>query len=153
MASSVVPFFALAIRHAVNTMVPKDIPIDELILDVPMEKYRGGYGRSEDTEAATIAKQCECSLVTQLNEVFPRIPCYSIQSLGVPSEWRYPASVALLTRFFIDRTPASFPASTGANAPRVLGRLTPGTAAAFERLIRWMSGERLAARTLRSAGL
>lgn len=153
MASCAVPFFAAAIRHAVHTMVPEDIPIDELILDVPMERYHGGYGRSGDPEAVAVAQECERSLTTQLADVFPGIPCYSIQSLGVSSEWRSPASVALLARFFIDRTPSSFPASTGANAPRVLGRLTPGAAAAFERLIRWMNGEHLAARTLRSTGL
>ncbi|MDO4558734.1 MAG: anhydro-N-acetylmuramic acid kinase [Planctomycetia bacterium] len=89
--------------------------------------------------------------IQELGNVFPGVPVYPLRILGIPAELRPACVASLLARFFLDRVPASFPSLTGGTAPRILGRLTPGNAAATERLLRFMNGEPLVARSLRSS--
>jgi 1,6-anhydro-N-acetylmuramate kinase len=61
------------------------------------------------------------------------------------------ASAAVLAMLYIDQISASLPHLTGANAPRVLGRLTPGNTAAWHRLLRDLAFARPLVTPLRTA--
>ena len=56
--------------------------------------------------------------------------------LGVPVALLPAATAALLAMLHIDQVPGNLPMFTGAAAPRVLGRLTPGGAQSWNRLLR-----------------
>ena len=123
------------LSQLVAASVPADLPIEEILLDT-----------------GDAAQDAETSFRGALSAHFPNSSTYSIRTLGVASDQRPACVAAILARFFLDRIPSNFPTLTGATAPRVLGRLTLGNAAATERVLRFMNGEPLAARSLRSAG-
>lgn len=62
-----------------------------------------------------------------------------------------PACAAVLAMCYIDQTPANLPACTGAELPRLLGRLTPGSPQNWQRLLATMHESHSTARPLRAA--
>jgi 1,6-anhydro-N-acetylmuramate kinase len=61
------------------------------------------------------------------------------------------ATVAVLGLLHLDQIPGNLPAITKARAPRVLGRLTPGSLANWHRLLRELASRAPSVVTLRSA--
>jgi 1,6-anhydro-N-acetylmuramate kinase len=61
------------------------------------------------------------------------------------------AWTAILAAMFVDQMPANLPWLTGAETPRILGRLTPGTPAAWRQLLREMADHHPPAMRLRDA--
>lgn len=62
-----------------------------------------------------------------------------------------PACVAVLAMCHLDQVPANLPAATGAELPRLLGRLTPGAPQNWQRLLVHSAEATPAVRPLRSA--
>jgi anhydro-N-acetylmuramic acid kinase len=62
-----------------------------------------------------------------------------------------PAAAAVLALCYLDQVPANPTAVTGANVPRLLGRLTPGSPQNWQRLLHALSGSTPTIRPLRSA--
>lgn len=71
--------------------------------------------------------------------------------LGVAAEGIPAACAALLAMLHIDQVPGNIPMLTGAAAPRVLGRLTPGNAHCWNRLLRDLAFARPLITPLRAA--
>ena len=71
--------------------------------------------------------------------------------LGIPDEALGPACVGVLTQFYLDQVPANSTSITGADAPRLLGSLTPGSPQNWQRLLQRTGGSSTAVRPLRSA--
>lgn len=59
--------------------------------------------------------------------------------VGVAAGGLEPAAVALLAQLFLEQLPGNLPAITGAQVPRVLGQLTPGSPPNWLRLVREMA--------------
>ena len=72
-------------------------------------------------------------------------------AVGISAEALPAASAALLAMLHLDQVPANLPLLTGATAPRVLGRLTPGNAHAWNRLLRDLAFARPLITPLRAA--
>ena len=62
-----------------------------------------------------------------------------------------PATSAVLALLHLDQVPANRTAITGAEVPRILGRLTPGSPQNWQKLMRNATGGRPTVRPLRSA--
>lgn len=83
-----------------------------------------------------------------------RLPTWSKRALSAVQfdEELLPAHVsAMLALLHIDQIPGNLPELTGASAPRVLGRLTPGSPGAWRRLLLDMTGSNLPVLALRRA--
>jgi anhydro-N-acetylmuramic acid kinase len=78
-------------------------------------------------------------------------PLVRTVDLGIADAAIEPAAAALLALMHIDHTPVNPMALTGASAPRVLGSLTPGAPARWQRLLAEMAAHRPAMMSLRSA--
>jgi anhydro-N-acetylmuramic acid kinase len=74
-------------------------------------------------------------LIRELRRLAAPTPLATAAEAGVSSEALASASVAVLAALWVDQTPATRPEITGADLPRVLGRLTPGPPQAFQRLL------------------
>jgi anhydro-N-acetylmuramic acid kinase len=74
-------------------------------------------------------------LLRELRRASGETPIVASSAIGIPSEALAPAAVAVLAALWLDQTPGSDPAVTGADLPRVLGRLTPGPPQSFRRLV------------------
>lgn len=97
-----------------------------------------------DGEAsAELAASCESTL--------PRLECITADSIGIEATALPSACAAILAMLHIDQIPANLPMLTGAAAPRVLGRLTPGSASAWHRLLRDLAFTRALITPLRAA--
>jgi len=79
------------------------------------------------------------------------LPLLRVDQLDVASTALEPAVVGLLALLHLDQVPANRPEITGAEVPRLLGRLTPGHPQNWRRLLQCCAGQRPAARPLRSA--
>lgn len=89
-----------------------------------------------------------------LREIACRLPgvgMVAVGDLGVESDSLDAATAAMLGIMFLDQVPASLPAVTGTDVPRVLGRVTPGSAPSWQRLLRALTGGESVVRPLRSA--
>jgi anhydro-N-acetylmuramic acid kinase len=72
-------------------------------------------------------------------------------ALGLPEDARDPAIAATLALLHLDQTPACPTGITGAQTPRVLGRLTPGSPQVWQRLMRALASGAPSVVSLRSA--
>ncbi len=79
------------------------------------------------------------------------LPVLRIDQLGIPGSGFEAAVVGLLALLHLDQVPANRPEITGAEVPRLLGRLTPGHPQNWRRLLDCCAGQRAPARPLRSA--
>lgn len=59
--------------------------------------------------------------------------------VGIPAELRKPTAYAVLAALTLDGVPGNAPGTTGAAGSRLLGSLTPGTAANWTRCLQWMA--------------
>jgi hypothetical protein len=92
-----------------------------------------------------------CELLQSLIEHHPALVVQTPETLGIAAAALPAASAAVLAMLHIDQTPANLPFLTGAMAPRVLGRLTPGSAKSWNRLLRDLAFSRPLITPLRAA--
>lgn len=90
-------------------------------------------------------------LLQQLEATDPGVPVMTAESVGIETAALPSACAAILAMLHIDQVPANLPMLTGAEAPRVLGRLTPGSASAWHRLLRDLAFSRTLITPLRAA--
>lgn len=81
----------------------------------------------------------------------PRPPRIAQGHLHTPGGALEAAAAALLALLHLDQVPANRPEITGAEVPRLLGRLTPGHPQSWRRLLECCAGQAAPARPLRSA--
>lgn len=74
-------------------------------------------------------------LAAELRSAMPDWRFEEFDAAAVPEEWLGAATSAVLAMLHLDQTPANLPELTGASAPRILGRLTPGSPGAWRRLL------------------
>ena len=125
------PDVADAIVGQMTSQFPQTPPIKELFL------------RIRPTDFAPI-KTC-------LGERMPDVHVVDPESSPVPTLALPAASVAVLGQLHVDQVPANSVDVTGARVPRVLGRLTPGLAAPWHRMLRDIAAAGPAVMSLRSA--
>jgi len=112
-------FIARCIAGAVETHLPGGLQrIDELLVT--------GGGQSNGMLLAEIRLQ------------LGQPPLARVIDLGWSAGQLEASAAAVLAGMHLDRVPAGRPAISGARVPRVLGRLTPGSPAAWGRLIRYL---------------
>ncbi len=142
-------FLAREIVRAIHERLPAAPPIDEVIVS--------GGGQQNGFLMHLLAQQPENLPPKRLLAPFLAIagagglPLVAESALGVPSGMRGAAVAAVLALLHLDQTPACPTAITGARTPRVLGRLTPGSPQAWQRLMCELTAHRPAVVSLRSA--
>jgi anhydro-N-acetylmuramic acid kinase len=124
-------FLAETVALAVRRCLPENPPVDEVLL--------------------TGGGQHNGMLLREIAARIPEIPLVRVDQFGPRGEALAPACVALLALLHLDQVPANHSAVTGTEAPRVLGRLTPGSPQSWQRLLGELTGGGRAARTLRAA--
>jgi anhydro-N-acetylmuramic acid kinase len=122
---------AESVVRAIGRRLPEQTPIDQIIL--------AGGGRQNGL------------LLRKMAAGLPETTLTPIDELGIADRALGPASIAVLAFCHLDQVPANPTAVTGAEIPRVLGRLTPGSPQSWQRLLAQMSGSQPAIRPLRSA--
>lgn len=90
-------------------------------------------------------------LMNQITTRLEQRPMYPITQLGFPMETFDALCVSMLTLMAVDHIPSNLPALTGCEAGKTLGRITPGSAASWHRLVVEMSRSKPMGQTLRSA--
>jgi anhydro-N-acetylmuramic acid kinase len=82
-----------------------------------------------------VLRQGAIDLAIPLSAAMPQWQCGVFPCAGIQDEWLAAATAAMLATLHLDQTPANLPELTGASAPRLLGRLTPGSPGAWRRLL------------------
>ncbi len=124
-------FIAETVALALRRCLPEDAAVDEVLL--------------------TGGGQHNGMLLREIASRIPDIPLLRVDRFGPCGEALAPACVALLALLHLDEVPANHSAVTGTEAPRVLGRLTPGSPQSWQRLLRELTGAERGARSLRAA--
>jgi anhydro-N-acetylmuramic acid kinase len=124
-------FVAEAVTSSIRRRLPDDLPIDQLVV--------------------TGGGQHNGMLLREIGARLPRLPIIRLGDLGIASEAFGPATIGLLAALQLDQTPGNSTAITGAETPRVLGRLTPGSPQHWQQLLTAVAGSRTTLRPLRSA--
>jgi len=124
-------FIAQIIATAILRQLPR-MPVVEEILVVGGGRHNG-------------------LLLRELEERLPEVALVRPSQFGPAASALEPASAAVLALLHLDQTPANHMAITGAHAPRVLGRLTPGSPQRWSRLVRQLADALPSAVPLRSA--
>ncbi len=101
-----------------RAMMPPNGRVDELVVSDKLGKT--------GALAAGLASQLACGSAIEL---------VGLSELGLQAGSMPAARAALLGALHIDQVPANLVTITGARAPRVLGRLTPGSYTAWHRLM------------------
>ncbi len=80
------------------------------------------------------------------------LPIVRLADCGFPQSEAFEAAcVAMLAMLYVDRVPANLAAVTGAQSPRLLGRITPGAPQQWQRLLQMAAEQPPEATTLRMA--
>lgn len=124
-------FVAEAVTSAIRRRLPDDLPIDQLVV--------------------TGGGQHNGMLLREIGARLPRLPIVRLGDLGILPEAFAPATIGLLAALQLDQTPGNSTAITGADTPRVLGRLTPGSPQHWQQLLTSIAGNPTAVRPLRCA--
>lgn len=124
-------FLAEAVARTIARRLPEDTPFDEILLS--------GGGQQNGM------------LLSEISVRLPGIPLKRIAEFGAAGEMLEPTSVAVLALLHLDQVPGNPSTVTGAEIPRVLGRLTPGSPQAWQRVLEALWAARPAAQPLRSA--
>jgi anhydro-N-acetylmuramic acid kinase len=124
-------FVAEAVSTSIRRRLPDDQPIDQLVV--------------------TGGGQHNGMLLREIGARLPRLPIVRLSDLGIPSEAFGAATIGMLTALQLDQTPGNSTAITGADTPRVLGRLTPGSPQNWQQLLTAIAGSPTAVRPLRGA--
>lgn len=74
-------------------------------------------------------------LIRLIGERFRGIPLRRTDDLGLPVDAREAVAFASLACLMLDGTPGNVPSATGAKGPRILGSLTPGSPANWQRVV------------------
>lgn len=122
-------FIAETIAGALRRRLPEDATLDEIVVT--------GGGQHNGMLLREIGRLTELPIV-RLSE-------------NIPGDALAPASNAVLALLHLDQVPANHTAITGAEIPRVLGRLTPGSPQNWQKLLRTTGGVSPTLRPLRSA--
>ncbi|MBN2021916.1 MAG: anhydro-N-acetylmuramic acid kinase [Pirellulales bacterium] len=122
---------AESIAQAIERRLPGDLPIARIVL------AGGGCHNG--------------MLLRELAARLSAVPFSHAEELGIPEGALEPASVAVLALCHVDQVPGNPTAVTGAEVPRVLGCLTPGSPQNWQRIVQEMASARPALRPLRSA--
>jgi anhydro-N-acetylmuramic acid kinase len=69
------------------------------------------------------------------------VPLEKTDVYGIPVQTRKAVAAAGLAALTMDSIPANLPAATGASGARMLGSITPGSAANWARCLSWMSSQ------------
>jgi 1,6-anhydro-N-acetylmuramate kinase len=116
---------------AFDKHLPKQPAIDEIVVT-------GGGSRNG-------------MLIREIAQRLPVLPFTRLGEFGLSGALLDATSIAVLAMLHVDQVPANHPAITGTRAPRVLGRLTPGSTLAWRNLVEHISGAYAEATALRSA--
>jgi len=112
-------FVAAGLADAVQRHLPARPPIDEL--------WASGGGVKNGF------------LLRLVQEQFAGIPVSSTEKIGVHPQIKRAATLATLAILTLDGVAGNLPAITGAEGPRLLGALTPGSAANWSRAVDYMA--------------
>jgi anhydro-N-acetylmuramic acid kinase len=123
-------FVAETIAAAFRKRLPEDAAISQIVVT--------GGGQHNGLLLGEIGRLTE-------------VPPVRTSELGIPNEAMGPASIAVLALLYLDQVPANPTAVTGAEVPRLLGRITPGSPQSWQRLLHSAAGSSPAVRPLRSA--
>ena len=110
-----VHLIARRIVHLVKEHLPRSQPVGQLILT--------GSGRRNGF------------LVREIQRQLPELEVSSLEAWSIPATALSPAATALLAQLHIDQVPANSPTLTGAQTPRILGRLSPGRPANWHQVL------------------
>jgi len=124
-------FVAEAVSTSIRRRLPDDQPIDQLVV--------------------TGGGQHNGMLLREIAARLPRLPIVRLSDLGIASEGFGAATIGMLAALQLDQTPGNSAAITGADMPRVLGRLTPGSPQHWQQFLTAIAGSPTAVRPLRSA--
>ena len=86
------------------------------------------------------------------NPALSDIPLLPVTQLGIPAEMFDAISVAMLSAMNVDQIPSNLPHLTGSEIAKPLGRITPGSAANWYRLIQEMAQTKPGIRAVKCAG-
>jgi len=100
-------FIAETIRQVIRRRLPENLTVDEIIIS--------GGGQQNGMLLREIAAR------------LPEITLTRIAEIGISGDTLSPAAIAVMALLHLDQVPANHTAITGAEIPRVLGRLTPGS--------------------------
>ena len=90
-------------------------------------------------------------LIRELRERCHGVHWRQPADLGLDDDALGPSQIAILAMLHVDHVPANLPNITGAEMPRILGRLTPGTPRHWHRLLTEIAANRPQMMTLRYA--
>jgi anhydro-N-acetylmuramic acid kinase len=76
-----------------------------------------------------------------LEQQLPGVPLERTDKHGVPGDARKALAFGVLAALTVDGVAANAPSATGAAASRLLGSLTPGSAANWARCLHWMAAQ------------
>ena len=124
-------FIAETVSRAIRRRLPDDAKVGQMVL--------------------TGGGQHNGMLLREIASRLPEIPMVRIGELGIDSGALDAAAVAVLALMFLDQVPANPTAVTGAEPPRVLGRITSGSPQNWQRLLQELTGIQPVVRPLRSA--
>jgi anhydro-N-acetylmuramic acid kinase len=80
-------------------------------------------------------------LLHLLEQQLAGMPISKTDRLGIASDARKALGFGLLAALTVDGVPANLPAATGAAGSRLLGSVTPGSAANWARCLAWMAAQ------------
>jgi anhydro-N-acetylmuramic acid kinase len=110
-----VHLIARRVTQLVKDHLPRSQPVGQLVLSGPLR----GNGL----------------FVSEIRRQLPEIELSSLDAWGIPSPARWAAATGLLAQLMIDQIPANGPGLTGAQWPRILGRITPGSPANWHQVL------------------
>jgi anhydro-N-acetylmuramic acid kinase len=90
-------------------------------------------------------------LLREIGRRLPHAEGVRVDTLGIPTQDLSALAVAVLTVMHLDQIPQTRPFITGTDAPRLLGRLTPGAPRQWQSLLRRLNEHSPATMSLRSA--
>ena len=123
-------FLAEMISVALRTRLPENASLDEIVIV--------GGGRQNGMLLREIARRIE-------------VPLVQCADVGMAETSLEPASIAVLALLHVDQVPANATAITGAEVPRLLGRITPGSPQSWQRLLQAQGESAPQIRPLRAA--
>jgi 1,6-anhydro-N-acetylmuramate kinase len=131
------------------------VPDPETILAALDPVIRGAIGQSDNDHHVELicvdAKAPPANLASRLTTAYPILSVIDVANLGCPATSVAAALTAILGLMHIDQLPSNVPWLTGANAQRILGRLTLGRPSNWRQLVRVMADYQPAAMKLKDA--
>ena len=113
-----------------------------------MEKFAGSH---EQELLVQGSGQQHGLLLNALSTQLQRRTLIPLSQLGIPTETFDALCTAMLTLLAVDHVPGNVPHVTGSDTTKPLGRITPGSAVHWHRLLCEMANTKPANRSLRSA--